>query len=172
MYIISSLQTTMKPQKSTAMNSSSLMISLQWLLSLMFLIIFPTCATATPSKLPRLSTILRESEIISELISDDFQTFFYNQTLDHFNYRPESYYTFQQRYVMNFKYWGGANASAPIFAYLGAEAALDFDLTGVGFPVDNALQFKALLVYIEVSIFIYTYIYIYMELNAGTPTPF
>ncbi|KAK1587008.1 hypothetical protein Q3G72_008510 [Acer saccharum] len=33
-----------------------------------------------------------------------------------------------QRYVINFKYWGGANANAPIFAYLGAEAPLDEDV--------------------------------------------
>ena len=54
---------------------------------------------------------------------------------------------------MNFKYWGGANASAPIFAYLGAEEDLDYDLSGLGFLTDNAHRFKALLVYIEVSIF-------------------
>ncbi|KAK2643496.1 hypothetical protein Ddye_025259, partial [Dipteronia dyeriana] len=55
---------------------------------------------------------------------------------------------FQQRYVINFKYWGGANANAPIFAYLGAEAPLDEDV-GEGFPKDNASRFKCLLVYIE-----------------------
>ncbi|KAJ4978281.1 hypothetical protein NE237_009061 [Protea cynaroides] len=81
--------------------------------------------------------------------SDDLQTFFYTQTLDHFNYRPESYTTFQQRYVINCKYWGGANSSAPIFVYLGEESNLDFDLGGVGFFNDNAARFKALIVYIE-----------------------
>ncbi|KAE8692015.1 LRR receptor-like serine/threonine-protein kinase ERECTA-like [Hibiscus syriacus] len=43
--------------------------------------------------------------------------------------QPQSYATFQQRCVMNFKHWGGANDSAPILAYLRAEAPLDSDLT-------------------------------------------
>lgn len=63
--------------------------------------------------------------------------------------RPESYTTFPQRYIINFKYWGGANSSAPIFAYLGAEAPIDDDLNVIGFLTDNAIQFNALLVYIE-----------------------
>ena len=154
----------MKSQKHfvhrTAMNSSSPKVSLQWLISILVLVIFfcATCVSATqPKILPKLSvlgrTFLREPATFSESNSQDFQTFYYNQTLDHFNYRPESYTTFQHRYVMNFKYWGGANASAPIFAYLGAEEDLDYDLSGLGFLTDNAHRFKALLVYIEVSIF-------------------
>ncbi|KAJ4978695.1 hypothetical protein NE237_009475 [Protea cynaroides] len=81
--------------------------------------------------------------------SNDFETFFYTQTLDHFNYRPESYTTFQQRYVINFKYWGGANSIAPIFVYLGEESNLDDDLDVIGFLNDNAPRFKALILYIE-----------------------
>ncbi|RVX20133.1 Lysosomal Pro-X carboxypeptidase [Vitis vinifera] len=141
------------------MNSSSPKVSLQWLISILVLVIFfsATCVSPTqPKILPKLSvlgrTFLREPATFSESNSQDFQTFYYNQTLDHFNYRPESYTTFQHRYVMNFKYWGGANASAPIFAYLGAEGDLDYDLSGIGFLTDNAHQFKALLVYIEVSL--------------------
>lgn len=80
----------------------------------------------------------------------DIDTFFYKQTLDHFNYRPESYNTFDQRYLINFKYWGGANYSAPIFVYLGAEDAIDPSPYSVGFMIDNAPTCKALLVYIEV----------------------
>ena len=117
-----------------------------------------TCISAAQAKiLPRLSVkrppFLGEPAKFSEPVSEDLQTFYYNQTLDHFNYRPESYTTFEQRYVMNFKYWGGANASAPIFVYLGAEADLDSDMSGVGFLNDNAHRFKALQVYIEVGIF-------------------
>ncbi|KAK8990219.1 hypothetical protein V6N11_008925 [Hibiscus sabdariffa] len=85
----------------------------------------------------------------SAAVSDDLQTFYYPQTLDHFNYLPESYATFQQRYVINFKHWGGANNSAPILAYLGAEAPLDDHLPIIGFLNDNAIRFNALLVYIE-----------------------
>lgn len=133
--------------------------SFQWLLYI-FTVISSLQVSATRFNIPRLSptrgTILQNPEILSETISEDFQTFYYNQTLDHFNYRPESYSTFQQRYVINFKYWGGgvgadANANAPIFVYLGAEEPLDADISIIGFLTDNAAQFNALLVYIEVS---------------------
>jgi hypothetical protein len=51
---------------------------------------------------------------------------------------------------MNFKYWGGANSSAPILVYLGPEEPLDGMPESEGFMNDNATSFKALLVYIEV----------------------
>ena len=142
------------------MNRSALIQSQQWLISILAIILlfFDTTriSTAQAKILPRLSVkrplFLGEPTKFSEPVSEDLQTSYYHQTLDHFNYRPESYTTFQQRYVMNFKYWGGANASAPIFVYLGAEDDLDYDLPAVGFLTDNAPQFKALLVYIEVII--------------------
>jgi lysosomal Pro-X carboxypeptidase len=140
------------PSLYIAMNSPT--CSLQWL-PFLFLI-FSTSVTATLYNIPRLSpvgpTILQDPETVSASVnvSDDFETFYYNQTLDHFNYRPESYSTFQQRYVINSKYWGGANSSAPILAYFGAEAPLDDDLAFIGFLTDNAVQFKALILYIEV----------------------
>ncbi|GMN56144.1 hypothetical protein TIFTF001_025260 [Ficus carica] len=91
---------------------------------------------------------LRDPETLSaESNLEELETFFYNQTLDHFNYRSESYSTFQQRYFVNSKYWGGSNA--PIFAYLGAEGPLEGDLSVIGFLTDNAPEFKALLIYIE-----------------------
>ncbi|KAG7950663.1 hypothetical protein I3843_13G126900 [Carya illinoinensis] len=64
---------------------------------------------------------------------------------------PESYSTFQQRYVTNSKYWDGANRSAPILAYVGPEAPLSESIimSSVGFLADNAAEFKALLVYLE-----------------------
>uniref|UniRef100_A0A2N9GMD1 Lysosomal Pro-X carboxypeptidase n=1 Tax=Fagus sylvatica TaxID=28930 RepID=A0A2N9GMD1_FAGSY len=130
---------------------NSPMVSLQCLLFVF--LIFLTSVSATLVNIPRLSpiggTFLRDSEKVSASISEDFQTFYYDQTLDHFNYRPESYTTFKQRYVINFKYWGGATSHAPIFVYFGAEAPLDGDLSNIGFLPDNALQFKALIVYIE-----------------------
>ncbi|KAJ9129354.1 hypothetical protein P3X46_033858 [Hevea brasiliensis] len=119
----------------------------------LFFVILLTSATALLD-IPRLSPIgprIHEdpAEILSESISDDFERFFYNQTLDHFNYKPESYKTFEQRYVINSKYWGGANSTAPILVYFGAEAPLDGDLAVIGFLSDNALRFNALLLYIE-----------------------
>ncbi|KAF2310037.1 hypothetical protein GH714_006264 [Hevea brasiliensis] len=115
---------------------------------------FTSFATAFADNIiPRLhplrGRIRRLPETSGTSMSEDFQTIYYDQTLDHFNYRPESYTTFKQRYVINFKYWGGANASAPIFAYLGAEAPIDEDLAGIGFLTENAAQFSALVVFIE-----------------------
>ncbi|CAN1171697.1 Lysosomal Pro-X carboxypeptidase [Linum perenne] len=79
---------------------------------------------------------------------EHLETYFYNQTLDHFNYRPESYVTFRQRYVINSKHWGGPGA--PIFVMLGAEAPLRFNSTAPnGFVVDFSSRFNSLLVYIE-----------------------
>ncbi|KAI3443182.1 uncharacterized protein J3R85_000084, partial [Psidium guajava] len=103
---------------------------------------------------PRLSLqrerVLRDPKRrVHASIIDDFKTFFFNQTLDHFNYRPESYTTFKQRYLVSSKHWGGANSSAPIFIYLGAEDPIDEDLMVIGFLTENAAEFKALLVYIE-----------------------
>lgn len=95
-----------------------------------------------------------QSRSVSEsaAASKDFTTFYYPQTLDHFNYKPESYTTFNQRYVINFKYWSGPNTSAPILVFFGAEENLDDDIHGIGFLTDNASRFKALLLYIEVKI--------------------
>ncbi|KAL3828521.1 hypothetical protein ACJIZ3_017323 [Penstemon smallii] len=77
------------------------------------------------------------------------KTYFYEQTLDHFNYGPQSYATFKQRYVVNSQHWGGSNSNSPIFAFFGAEEPLDDDFDFIGFLSDNAPSFKALQVYIE-----------------------
>ncbi|TKY48590.1 Lysosomal Pro-X carboxypeptidase [Spatholobus suberectus] len=121
-----------------------------------FLMYYSTYLTASHSfNIPRLSPIakweitLRDRATPVATDTENVTTFYYKQVLDHFNYRPESYKTFQQRYLINFKYWGGANSSAPIFAYLGAEEPIDDSPQGVGFMTDNAASFKALLVYIE-----------------------
>ncbi|KAE8037534.1 hypothetical protein FH972_010116 [Carpinus fangiana] len=126
------------------------------LLSLLFLF-FSISASATPFNIPRLGvgttrrTWQHDQPQTTSSSSDteDFKTFYYTQPLDHFNYRPDSYTTFQQRYLINSKYWGGADSNAPIFAYLGAEESLDVDFSIIGFLNDNALQFKALQLYIE-----------------------
>nr|GMD27279.1 lysosomal Pro-X carboxypeptidase-like [Ipomoea batatas] len=82
-----------------------------------------------PHEIPRLTPfyepILQHSS--SKPLPPDFRTFYYTQTLDHFNYAPQSYATFQQRYIVNSKYWGGAQSNSPIFAWLGAESPIDFD---------------------------------------------
>ncbi|XP_049353667.1 uncharacterized protein LOC125818170 [Solanum verrucosum] len=128
----------------------------QWLLLLIFTktsLIF-----SKPHKIPRLTPLIENilqdhSNTFSSSINDDlpkeFETYYYKQTLDHFNYGPKSYSTFKQRYIINSKYWGGSNSSSPIFAYLGAESSIDRDPLGIGFLTDFAPQFKALLVYME-----------------------
>ncbi|EOY33636.1 hypothetical protein QUC31_018849 [Theobroma cacao] len=120
---------------------------------LLFSLISFSCVCGTQFSIPRLGALRRttrtEPKITSSSVSKDFKTFFYSQTLDHFNYRPESYTTFPQRYVVNSKYWSGANTSAPILVFFGEETSLDNDLSDIGFLTDNAPRFKALLVYIE-----------------------
>jgi lysosomal Pro-X carboxypeptidase len=131
----------------------SLRYSLQ-LLSLIFLF-FSIWASARQRVIPRLGVRRRTSEHeVPQTTSSSFDVkiYYYTQTIDHFNFRPDSYATFQQRYAINSKYWGGADSNAPIFAYLGAEAPLDYDLGGIGFLNDNALQFNALQLYIEVKV--------------------
>ncbi|CAH2041652.1 unnamed protein product [Thlaspi arvense] len=134
------------------MNSSTPTHSLKLLpFSLLFLLVI---VSAAPHNIPRLTAIRgkqfkQASNTTLAYKSEDFKTFFYNQTLDHFNFRPDSYAIFQQRYMINDKYWGGAEANAPIFVYLGAENPLDDDLNGIGFLAENAPYFKAFQVYIE-----------------------
>ncbi|KAM7264752.1 hypothetical protein ACFE04_002435 [Oxalis oulophora] len=74
------------------------------------------------------------------------KTFYYKQTIDHFNYKPESYATFKQMYLVNTINWKPGNF-APIFALLGAEAPLKY--YDFGFLADIAPKFGALLVAIE-----------------------
>ncbi|WVZ00692.1 hypothetical protein V8G54_026761 [Vigna mungo] len=130
----------------------SILHRFQWLLLFMLTISVNVYAF----KIPRLGAWRRSKErdlqissSSSSNLSDDLKTYYYTQRLDHFNYRPDSYHTFQQRYVINFKYWGGAKSNAPIFAFFGAEGPLDDDVSVVGFPRDNAPQFRALIVFIE-----------------------
>ncbi|KAK9124033.1 hypothetical protein Sjap_013635 [Stephania japonica] len=78
-----------------------------------------------------------------------FRTYYYKQTLDHFNYRPDSFITFNQRYVIDFQYWGGAKTDAPIFVNLGEEVPLELDMKAIGFLHEHAPKLKALIVFIE-----------------------
>lgn len=121
--------------------------SFHWLL--LMIIFVSTSFHANGLKLrPRLGRI-RRSRILEQKDSNHgFKTFFYNQTIDHFSYGPESYQTFPQRYVINSKFWGGGNS--PILAFLGAEAPIDDNIQPSGFTYENAHKFKALIVILEV----------------------
>lgn len=119
---------------------------------LLLLPLFLQTVSTSPHKIPRLSPYNKEAEILRKADdSKDFKTYYYRQTVDHFNYAPQSYATFRQRYVVSSKYWGGPNSDSPIFAYLGAEAPLDGDLSVIGFISHNAPHFKSLSLYIEVD---------------------
>ena len=129
------------------------MQSFQWVL----LLLLSMSVNVYGLKIPRLGIWRRSKEREPQIsssssnLTNDLKTFYYTQRLDHFNYRPDSYHTFHQRYVIDFKHWAGPKSNAPIFAFFGAEAPLDDDLFYVGFPTDNAPHFRALIVYIEVT---------------------
>lgn len=78
-----------------------------------------------------------------------YETNYYTQILDHFNYNPQSYQTFQQRYLLNDKYWGGSKNNAPIFVYTGNEGNIQWFTQNTGFMFEIAPHFNALLVFIE-----------------------
>ncbi|WCJ41659.1 Serine carboxypeptidase S28 family protein [Euphorbia peplus] len=115
-----------------------------------FLFLGAICSSALhPRTLSRYHR-LRKHAPTSEFSYEDkpnYQTHDYKQTLDHFNYKPESYAKIKQRYILNSKYWGGANMSSPIFVYLGEEGDITDDLKG--FIVDLADHFKGLMLFIE-----------------------
>lgn len=73
----------------------------------------------------------------------------FTQILDHYSFVPESYQTFQQRYLINSDHWGGASTKSPIFVYTGNEGFIEWFTENTGFMFDIAPQFKALLVFIE-----------------------
>ncbi|GKU93943.1 hypothetical protein SLEP1_g7492 [Rubroshorea leprosula] len=116
-------------------------------LPLFFLIVFLLSSSATGFKRFRRSRFNHEPEITTSAPSNDTQTpYFYNQTLDHFSYKPESYITFRQRYVIDYKYWNGANA--PIFVDFGGEWNIG-NAPSNGFLTAIGPRFKALIVFLE-----------------------
>ncbi|CAH2072127.1 unnamed protein product [Thlaspi arvense] len=120
-------------------------------LLLVFSILSPCFISHTHSKVARLgiSPTARPTKKVDASGDSDLKMLYYNQNLDHFTFTPESYKTFQQRYVIDSKHWAGAKANAPILAFLGEESSLETDLASVGFFNDNGPRLKALLVYIE-----------------------
>ncbi|KAG6585993.1 Lysosomal Pro-X carboxypeptidase, partial [Cucurbita argyrosperma subsp. sororia] len=101
--------------------------------------------------IPRLGVQRRASQNKPQQVStrDGLATFYYKQPLDHFNYLPQSYNTFDQRYVIDFKHWQGVNPNAPIIVFFGAEEDIDNDISFIDFPIRFASRYKAMLVYLE-----------------------
>ncbi|KAJ6743221.1 LYSOSOMAL PRO-X CARBOXYPEPTIDASE-LIKE PROTEIN [Salix viminalis] len=121
------------------------------LISLFFSLLFSlfsgiSFAKPTPS-FP--SSIIRPEKISLSTPTEPYREKFFTQVLDHYTFRPQSYKTFQQRYLISEKYWGGAEKNAPIFLYTGNEGDIDWFAQNTGFIVDIAPHFKALLVFIE-----------------------
>lgn len=110
----------------------------QWFSPLFFLIF--SFSVSNAFNIPRLGIVQRHrheqppnDHVSSSNLPEDLMEFNYTQRLDHFNYRPDSYITFNQRYFVNLKYWSGAKSGAPIFACLGAEEPVDEDINAIGF---------------------------------------
>ncbi|KAG6516460.1 hypothetical protein ZIOFF_026925 [Zingiber officinale] len=76
-----------------------------------------------------------------------YETRYFTQTLDHFNYKPDGYMQFRQKYLVNDSFWEGRGS--PIFVYAGSEASIEFIADNAGFVFDVAPSFKALLLFIE-----------------------
>eukprot|EP00898_Chlorokybus_atmophyticus_P007647 jgi/Chlat1/7884/Chrsp66S07307 len=78
----------------------------------------------------------------------NYTTRWFQQTLDHFSFRPESYRTFPQRYLINDVHWDREN-NGPIFVYAGNEGYIDWFANNTGFLWEIAEEFKALLLFPE-----------------------
>ncbi|KAL2900115.1 Lysosomal Pro-X carboxypeptidase, partial [Bienertia sinuspersici] len=117
-----------------------------------------TPAIRTSNTLPRFPPSIIRPEQLARIRTpkDDepnnnkpYETKYFTQILDHFNFYPQSYHTFQQRYLINHTYWGGANKNAPIFVYMGNEGDIEWFALNTGFMFETAPHFNALLVFIE-----------------------
>ncbi|KAK2987416.1 hypothetical protein RJ640_020613 [Escallonia rubra] len=95
------------------------------------------------------SSVVSPEQLSLSTENELYRAKYFTQTLDHFNYQPQSYQTFQQRYLVNDTYWGGAKNNAPIFVYTGNEGDIEWFTQNTGFMFETAPHFKALLVFIE-----------------------
>ncbi|KAF7147979.1 hypothetical protein RHSIM_Rhsim03G0069400 [Rhododendron simsii] len=95
------------------------------------------------------SSILRPEKLSLSTENELYKAKYFTQTLDHFNYHPKSYETFQQRYLINDTSWGGAEKNAPIFVYTGNEGNIEWFAQNTGFVYEIAPRFEALIVFIE-----------------------
>ncbi|WRX32247.1 Peptidase S28 - like 7 [Theobroma cacao] len=96
-----------------------------------------------------LPTVCLAAAYPDSVLPPEFVTYYYEQTLDHFNYKYASYLTCQQKYIVNSNSRGGANTSSPIFVYTGDKAWIDGVAISAGFIIDLASRFRGLLLYIE-----------------------
>ncbi|WOL00855.1 lysosomal Pro-X carboxypeptidase-like [Canna indica] len=114
--------------------------------TLLFLLFLP-CSVLCSASRTKSAFPLRRRELMHSSDQGLYATRYFTQTLDHFNYKPESYATFQQKYLVNDTFWGGKGA--PIFVYAGNEGSIEWFAQNTGFMFDVAPLFKAMLIFIE-----------------------
>ncbi|KAF8044226.1 hypothetical protein BT93_A2265 [Corymbia citriodora subsp. variegata] len=136
------------------MSTTQLLSNLLLCLSLIFQCSF--AVSPFGKIIPRFSSPLIHPENSQPSLSNDqsnnnglYKTRYFTQILDHFSYRPESYQTFQQKYLINSTFWGGPQRNAPIFVYTGNEGDIEWFAQNTGFMFETAPRFNALLVFIE-----------------------
>ncbi|XP_031127439.1 lysosomal Pro-X carboxypeptidase-like [Ipomoea triloba] len=123
---------------------------------ILLLMLFFYCAKTTPT-FPFSTTINQlergfssgSTKTTTDNNNQLYDTKYFTQILDHFTFTPQSYHTFQQRYLINDTYWGGAKNRSPIFVYMGGEADVELFAHNTGFMFDYAPHFNALLLFIE-----------------------
>merc|ERR1712226_877900 len=79
-----------------------------------------------------------------------YTEFFFEQRIDHFNYysKPMGKSTFQQRYLVQDKWWDKDNGG-PLFFYTGNEGDITSFWDNTGFMFDIAPKFKANIIFAE-----------------------
>lgn len=84
-------------------------------------------------------------------VNATYETKYFLQNTDHFDYTPVSYIKFQQRYLINTKDWGGAKKASPIFVYIGGQDDITYTAGTLGYMFEINKIFQAALVLIEVK---------------------
>lgn len=72
---------------------------------------------------------------------------YFTQVIDHFSFRREA--SFQQRYLIEKRYWKGAADRGPIFMYCGNEGDVEWFAKNTGFLWEIAPSFGALILFPE-----------------------
>nr|GMC86224.1 lysosomal Pro-X carboxypeptidase-like [Ipomoea batatas] len=121
--------------------------------SRILLLLFSYCAISFAKTTSTFPTIIKpggfSAAFTKATANQLYDTKYFTQILDHFTFTPQSYQTFQQRYLINDRYWGGAKNMAPIFVYMGGEGDIESFAQNTGFMFDIAPHFNALLLFIE-----------------------
>ncbi|XP_019056894.1 PREDICTED: lysosomal Pro-X carboxypeptidase [Tarenaya hassleriana] len=102
--------------------------------------------TYVPGAAYHLSSLRQDRKISKPEFPLPLQTRYFPQILDHFSFRPDSYRTFHQKYLINSHFW---HIGGPIFVYTGNEGDIEWFASNTGFMFDIAPKFRALLVFIE-----------------------